>query len=198
METGGLREPMPTHPALAGLVQMHPGSSYRTDSTSLAMALVAGPSARGEWAAMVGVDDLGLEAAAELGVDLARTLLVPDPGEHWAEVVAALLDVTAVLLLRPPSRADAHTVSRLQARLRKRSAALVVQGEWPQCDAHLVLERQQWQGLDHGSGHLRSRRVMVAVRRGSGPEIRGTVTLPGTEAPLIVRREPRSRLREVG
>lgn len=200
METGGLREPMPTHPALAGLVHLLPGSSYRADSTSLALALLAGPSAQGQWSAMVGLGDVGLEAAAELGVDLSRTLLVPDPGEHWPEVVAALLDVTSVLLLRPPAPVDAHTASRIQARLRKRSAALVVQGEWPQCEAQLVLERQQWQGLGHGTGHLRTRRALVAVRRGAGPEARGTVTLPGTAAPQIMRRErnARAHLREVG
>ncbi len=198
MESGGLREPMPMHPALRGLVRMHPGSSYRTDSTSLAVALLAGPSAQGTWTAVVGVDDLGLEAAAELGLDLSRTLLVPDPGSHWAEVTAALLDVTGVLLLRPPARVDAHTASRIAARLRKRSAALVVQGDWPQCEAQVGLVRQQWQGLGQGHGHLRARQVEIAVRHGSGPPVHGTVTLPGTEPPRILGARQVRLLREVG
>jgi hypothetical protein len=150
---------------------------------------------------VVGVDDLGLEAAAELGLDLSRTLLVPDPGEHWAEVTAALLDVTSVLLLRPPGRVDDHTASRLAARLRKRSAVLVVQGDWPQCEAHLGLVHQQWQGLGQGFGHLSTRRVEVVVRQGAGPTARGLVTLPGTEPPRILRdsrRMPGPVLREVG
>lgn len=202
MESGGLREPLPIHPALAGLVQLHPGSSYRADATSLAVALLAGPSRAGEWSAVVGVDDLGLEAAAELGLDLARTLLVPDPGEHWAEVTAALLDVTGVLLLRPPGRVDGHTASRLAARLRKRSAVLIAQGDWPQCEAHLTLVHQQWQGLGQGTGHLGARRAEVVVRHGAGPTVRGTVTLPGDAPPRILRGTPRvahpPALREVG
>ncbi|WP_235737277.1 hypothetical protein [Nocardioides alcanivorans] len=204
MESGGLRETMPVHPALAGLVQLHPGSSYRADATSLAVALLAGPSEQGTWTAVVGVDDLGLEAAADLGLDLGRTLLVPDPGEHWAEVTAALLDVTGVLLLRPPGRVDAHTASRIAARLRKRSTTLVVQGDWPQCDAHLSLVRQQWQGLGQGTGHLSARRAEVVVRHGAGPTVRGLVTLPGNEAPRLLSRsgplqgQPAPALREVG
>lgn len=201
MESGGLREPLPIHPALAGLVQMHPGSSYRADATSVAVALLAGPSGQGTWTAVVGVDDLGFEAAAELGLDLDRTLLVPDPGEHWAEVTAALLDVTGALLLRPPGRVDAHTASRLAARLRKRSATLVVQGEWPQCEARLDLGRQQWRGVGQGVGHLDARHLEVVVRHGAGPITRGLVTLPGRAAPRILERTGSARaprLREVG
>lgn len=201
MESGGLRETLPAHPALAGLVRLHPGSSYRADATSVAVALLAGPSGQGQWSAVVGVDDLGLEAAAELGLDLSRTLLVPAPGEHWAEVTAALLDVTSVLLLRPPSRVDGHTARRIAARLRKRSAVLVVQGDWPQCEAHFSLGRQQWQGLGQGHGHLSTRRIEVVVRQGAGPATRALVTLPGHEPPHIIsnsRQMPRPALREVG
>ena len=35
----------------------------------------------------------GLEAAADYGVDLARTIVVPGPGEHWLRVTAGLVDV---------------------------------------------------------------------------------------------------------
>ncbi|CAM3443047.1 hypothetical protein NODU109028_17185 [Nocardioides dubius] len=194
-----LRDPMPIHPTLAGLVQLYPGASYRTDSATLGLALLAGPSREGQWVAAIGVDDFGAEAAAELGIDLSRTLLVPDPGGHWPEVTAALLDVTSVLLLRPPAQVDAHTASRISARLRKRSAALVVQGPWPQCEAYLSVERQQWQGVGHGEGHLRSRRLMLDVRRGSGPGRTTTLSLPGTPleaAPLTAVARP--ILREVG
>ncbi|MFS3127059.1 hypothetical protein ACLM5J_01495 [Nocardioides sp. Bht2] len=196
-----LREPMPIHPTLAGLVQLYPGASYRTDSASLALALLAGPSREGQWVAAIGVDDFGAEAAAELGIDLSRTLLVPDPGGHWPEVTAALLDVTSVLLLRPPAQVDAHTASRISARLRKRSAALVVQGAWPQCEAYLSIERQQWQGVGHGNGYLRSRRLMLGVQRGSGPGRTSTVNLPGTPLPATPRvlpAAPAALLREVG
>lgn len=196
-----LRDPMPIHPTLSGLVQLYPGASYRTDSATVALALLAGPSREGQWVAAIGVDDFGAEAAAELGIDLSRTLLVPDPGGHWPEVTAALLDVTAVLLLRPPAQVDAHTASRISARLRKRSAALVVQGPWPQCEAHLSVERQQWQGVGRGEGYLRSRRLMLGVRRGSGPGRTTTLNLPGAPieaAELTATATATSLLREVG
>ena len=57
---------------------------------TLALALMAGPSRAGSWCAVVGVTDFGVEAASALGVDLARTVVVPEPGEQWLEVTAAL------------------------------------------------------------------------------------------------------------
>ena len=45
-------------------------------ATSLALALAAGPSISGSWVAAVGVPSLGLAAAAELGIDLERFVLV--------------------------------------------------------------------------------------------------------------------------
>ena len=63
------------------------GGSYTVDSASLALALLAGPSAAGGWCGVVGVGDFGVEAAQALGVDLDRTVLVPDPGDQWLEVV---------------------------------------------------------------------------------------------------------------
>ena len=71
------------------------------DSPSLAMALVAGPSQAGEWIAMVGAPDFGLEAAAGFGIDLERTVVVPRPGEHWLSVAAGLLEVAGVVMVKP-------------------------------------------------------------------------------------------------
>src|SRR5947209_19071245 len=45
-------------------------------STSLALALVAGASTEGSWLAAVGVSSLGLAAAAELGVDLEHPVVL--------------------------------------------------------------------------------------------------------------------------
>src|SRR6478736_8558818 len=89
--------PLATHPALAGLVQLRAGASYSVDSATLALALMAGPSRAGSWCAVVGVTDFGVEAASALGVDLARTVVVPEPGEQWLEVTAALVDVASVV-----------------------------------------------------------------------------------------------------
>ncbi len=84
LHDGVPRLPLETHPALAGLVQLRAGGSYAVDSATLALALMAGPSRAGSWCAVVGVGDFGAEAASALGVDLDRTVLVPDPGDAVA------------------------------------------------------------------------------------------------------------------
>ena len=85
---------------------LHAGATYAVDSASLALALAAGASRAGEWVGFAGWADFGAEAAAELGIELARTVLVPEPGEHWLEVTAALVDVLRVVVLRPPASVD--------------------------------------------------------------------------------------------
>lgn len=129
---------------------------YGVAHASLGLTLLAGPSLMGAWAAVVGVSDFGVEAAAACGVDLDRTVLVPDPGEHWLEVTAALIDVATIVLVRPPSemagRVTASTAARIGARLRKRGAALAVLGDaWPRCDARLWLVDPAWSGMGSGT-----------------------------------------------
>ena len=128
MERRPAAEPVPTLPGLAGVVPLHAGATYAVDSASLALAMAAGASQAGEWVGFAGCHDFGAEAAAELGIELSRTVLVPDPGEHWLEVTAALVDVLRVVVLRPPATVDERTASILDSRLRNRSAVLVVHG----------------------------------------------------------------------
>ena len=185
MQDGVPQVPIATHPALADLVQLRTGGSYQVDSAALALALLAAPSQAGAWAAVVGADDVGVEAAAEMGVDLRRTVLVPDPGEHWLEVTAALVDVVTVVLLRPPAGVSERVASRISARLRKRSAALVSWGPWPGAEVALSVRASSWSGVTHGHGRLRSRRVVLDVRRGSAPPRRAELWLPAPDAPIV-------------
>jgi hypothetical protein len=197
MQDGVPRLPVPTHPALADLLQLRTGGAYEVDSASLAMALLSAPSQEGSWAAVVGAADFGVEAAAELGVDLTRTVLVPDPGEHWLEATAALLDVVSVVLLKPPSGISERTAGRIGARLRKRSATLIAWGRWPGSEARLTVESSRWAGADQGHGRLRERSLVVSVVRGSSPARRiGLELVPG----LGLRRPDAApaRLRGVG
>lgn len=186
LEGGPARLTVPVLPALTGLVSLRTGGSYGVDCASLALALAAGASRAGEWVGFAGWPDFGAEAAADLGVDLARTVLVPDVGEHWLEVAAALVDVLRVVVLRPPARVDARSAGVLDARLRTRSSVLVVWGDWPRCEARLSLEDARWTGPDHGHGRLRERRVRIAVRRGAAPPVRADVAFPGEAAPLTM------------
>lgn len=162
---------IPTHPALADLLPggaLAAGGRYQVAaSTTLALALLQGPSAAGAWCAVVGVPDLGVEAAAGLGLDLERLVLVPHPGEQWMAVVSALIDVVSVVLVKPPvrdgrSRVPEAGAGRLAARLRQREAVLVALGDWPQTDAALTVSESAWAGLGSGFGHLVARQVTVS------------------------------------
>ena len=184
MQDGVPRVPIATLPALADLVQLRTGGSYEVDSASLAMALLAAPSQAGAWSAVVGAEDFGVEAAAERGVDLTRTVLVPDPGELWLEVTSALVDVVTMVVLRAPGVVGERVAGRIGARLRKRSSALVSWGPWPGSEASLSLRASTWSGAEHGHGRLRSRRVVVDVRRGSAPPRSTELWLPGPGEPI--------------
>ena len=80
-------------PALSALRELLPrGGLVRGSVVSvaefgvLALALLAGASADRAWYGIAGVPVAGILAAAELGLDLERTLLVPisgTPGRRW-------------------------------------------------------------------------------------------------------------------
>jgi hypothetical protein len=184
-------QPVRTHPALSGLLQLQTGATYGVAAASLAALLMAGPSADGAWCAVVGAPEFGLEAAAATGVDLSRVVAVPDPGPLWLEVVAALVDVLGLVVVRPPasvSRApSAKDASRLAARLRTRGSILVVWGDWPRCEARLGLVDAEWQGVGAagGHGHLQARQATVAVQRGTAPAVRRRLWFPDSD--LTVR-----------
>jgi len=172
-------QPVPTLPGLADLVPLHGGATYAVDTASLAMALAAGASQAGEWVGFAGCADFGVEAAVELGIELSRTVLVPDPGEHWLEVTAALVDVLRVVVLRPPASVDGRSAAILDSRLRTRSAVLVVHGNWPRVAARVCVERSGWSGPVAGMGQLQERRARVVVSRGARPPRKADLTWPG-------------------
>jgi hypothetical protein len=156
---------------------------------SFALALVAAATGEGAWAAAVGLPSLGLRAAAELGVGLERLALVPDPGERWAAVVAALLDGMDLLLLGLPVAVRSADARRLVARTRERGTVLVVLEQsgsrWPEGpDLRVSVAGARWEGLGCGHGYLRRRRldVVVSGRRSATRERRATLWLPGEPA----------------
>lgn len=125
--------------------------------------------------------DFGAEAAYSLGVDLDRTVLVPDPGDQWLEVTAALVDVVTVVLVRPRGRVPERVAEKLGARLRKRSAALISLGDWPRAEVRLTTREPAWSGVGDGHGHLRARRIVVEAQRGSAPPRRGALWFPAED-----------------
>ncbi|BBY38888.1 hypothetical protein MMAN_30220 [Mycobacterium mantenii] len=99
---------------------------------SLLLSMVAAVTAAGGNAAIVGQPDIGLLAAAEMGADLSRLAVIPDPGTDPVEVAAVLVDGMDLVVLGlggrrvPPTRARA-----VVARARNRGCTLLVTGgDW--------------------------------------------------------------------
>lgn len=188
------------HPALSGMLDLQIGHAYTVDSASLAMLVMAGPSSRdGAWCAVVGAADFGLEAAQSFGVALDRTILVPDPGEDWLAVVAALVDVVAVVVVTGRDIAP-RDAQRMAARLYERQSVIVAwDSAWPRARAHLRLTDVVWHGVQRGSGHLQSRQATIEVQQTSGPLVRRRFWLPdGDQRVRAVEPELSRRLRSVG
>lgn len=202
MSGGVPRRAVGTPPELSGLVQLYAGGAYAVDTVGLATALLAGPSAAGGWCAVVGVDDLGAEAARAAGVHLDRTVLVPDPGAAWVEVTAALVDVVTAVLVRPPVTVSESTAAKLGARLRKRGAVLLALtdrgSDWPRAEVRLTTHEPRWSGLGDGHGYLAGREVDVVARRGAAPPRRTTLRLPAGDLPPLTRGVPPLALVEAG
>ncbi len=150
-------------------------------STALLLALVAEASRAGSWCALVGLPGVGLAAADEAGLDLARTALVPRPGPRPASVVAALVDGLDVVVLGGASAWRAGDRQRLAARVRQKGAVLVPVGAWPGADVELHATGGTWSGLlGDGAGRLRSRRVHLRCgARGRARDRSEDVLLPG-------------------
>ena len=149
----------------------------------LCLAVAAGASAAGAWCAAVGLPQLGVVAAADAGLDPGRMLLIPDPGAHWPQVVASLLDGCELVLVRPPGRPPAQVRTRLAATLRRCGGVLVVAGGWEGAQARLLVARQEWAGIGTGHGRLRACRVQVAADgRGAAARSRAQwLWLPGPD-----------------
>ena len=190
---------LPTHPAFSHLLPgggLKPGSAYALASSSaLLLALMARASQDGAWCAVVGMPDLGAEAAEKYGLDLDRLVFIPDPGPRWLAVTATIADVLPVVAVRPPRQAHRQAqasaggaeVSRLAARLRERGSVLLVQGSWPQAEAVIDVADPRWSGLGAGHGYLAGRELTVSVasRRSPNPR-RARMLLPAADGSVAL------------
>ncbi|MFV8053542.1 hypothetical protein [Mycobacterium sp. 48b] len=161
-----------------GLPTMLPRGSVAVaaGARSLSLGMVAAVTAAGGHAVIIGQPDVGLLAAVEMGADLSRLAVIPDPGADPVEVAAVLMDGMDLVVLGlggrsvPPSRARV-----MVARARQKGCTLLVtDGDWQGASARLEARVSGYEVAGAGRdapmpGRGRISRVRLAMRaRGRG------------------------------
>ncbi|MBJ8347412.1 hypothetical protein [Antrihabitans sp. YC2-6] len=143
-------------------------------ASSLLVGLLASVTAGGGHAVVIGRPRLGLLAACEMGAQLGRIALVPDPGPDPVEVAAVLLDGMDLVVLGLGGATVSPTRARaVVARARSKGCTLVVaDGQWSGAELRLDARVVGYGGLGRGSGRLRSLQLAVRAQgRAFGPAI---------------------------
>jgi hypothetical protein len=97
---------------------------------SLLLGMVAAATAAGGNVAIVGQPDIGLLAAVEMGADLSRLAVIPDPGTDPVEVAAVLIDGMDMVVLGLGGRRVPQTRARAVVARNKGCTLLVTDGDW--------------------------------------------------------------------
>jgi hypothetical protein len=119
---GSQAEPLPTS-LPRGTVAVVSGAR------SLSLSMVAAVTAEGGHAAIVGQPDVGLLAAVEMGADLSRIAVIPEPGADPVEVAAVLMDGMDLVVLGLGGRSvPAGRARAVVARARQKGCTLLVTG----------------------------------------------------------------------
>jgi hypothetical protein len=196
---------LPVHESLVELLPaLQRGSTIACGGragVSLALALAAAPSREGVWVGVAGLPELGVRAAADMGVALQRLVMVAgDP--PWTEVLAAMIDGFDVILIGPVvgkgvgngiGKLGSGAVRRLQARAQSRGVVMLTVGVPALgADLQLTADDDQWIGLGNGHGVATRRRVLVEVggRRMPRPR-RATMWLPDADGAIAAAITPR-------
>lgn len=148
-------------------------------ANALLSGVLASVTGAGGHAAVVGMPGLGLLATAEMGAQLSRLAVIPDPGPDPIEVAAVLLDGLDLVLLDLRGATAAPARCRvLAARARTHAATLLVTGgRWDNPALRLDTRVTGYAGLGVGRGLLRSVCLDVRVRSRSGPARHGRLDL---------------------
>lgn len=175
-------EPLPTLPVSSDLRVMFPEGGLVRGRTvlcggdaavALALRIVSQPTQAGSWLGVVGVHNIGVQAASEQGVALQRVVFVQPATSRaeWVSTVAAAADGFDVLMLEVPHGITVADARRVQTRIQSRRNALVLIGATQKLALQSVFQPDvvvdttttQWNGIERGAGHVQSREVCVAV-----------------------------------
>ena len=150
---------------------------------SLPLSMVAAVTAAGGNAAIVGQPDVGLLAAVEMGADLSRLAVIPDPGTDPVEVAAVLMDGMDLIVLALGGRSVPLTRARaVVARARQKGCTLLVtDGDWQGASIRLEARVCGYETTSDKPGFGRISKVRLEVC-GAGRAIRRTRTgLPAAQ-----------------
>lgn len=159
---------LPVPESLAGLLPAglpRGAVAVLSGARSVPVGMAAAVTAGGGHVAVVGVPDFGLLAAAEMGADLSRLAVVPNPGTDPVEVAAVLMDGMDLVVLGLGGRCVPMTRARaVVARARQRGCTLVVtEGDWQGASMRMDARVRGYR-VTAGPGFGRIGAVEVSVR----------------------------------
>ncbi|BBX48332.1 hypothetical protein GCM10009641_06230 [Mycobacterium cookii] len=132
---------------------------------SLPVSMVAAVTAAGGNAAVVGQPDIGLLAAVEMGADLSRLAVIPDPGADPVEVAAVLMDGMDLIVLALGGRSVPLTRARaVVARAHQKGCTLLVtDGDWQGASIRLTARVCGYETTTQTPGFGRISKVRLEV-----------------------------------
>lgn len=136
-----------------------------TGARSLPLNMVAAVTAGGGYAAIVGDPRASLLAAVEMGADLSRLAMIPEPGADPLEVATVLMDGMDLVVLDLTGCSVAPTRARsMTARARHKGCTLLVTGaDWPGAQVRLDARVRGYE-LTGGCGSGRVGEVRLLLR----------------------------------
>ena len=143
---------------------------------SLPLSMVAAVTAAGGNAAIVGQPDIGLLAAVEMGADLSRLAVIPDPGADPVEVAAVLMDGMDLVVLALGGRSVPQTRARaVVARAHQKGCTLLItDGDWQGASVRLEARVCGYEttASEPGFGRISKVRLDVCARGRGARRIR--------------------------
>jgi hypothetical protein len=144
-----------------------------TGARSLPLSMAAAVTAAGGHVTLIGQPGAGLLAAAEMGADLSRLAVIPDPGTDPVEVAAVLMDGMDLVVLGLGGRTVSPTRARaVTARAQHKGCTLLVTGgDWQGAPIRLdarVCGYEMSGGPVPGFGRISQVRLAMRARGRSG------------------------------